>query len=45
MLDSDQIISTEGEELQYYLDLQADVDALAEWLVDHKLTLNVKIKM
>ena len=28
--------------VQDYLDLQADVDALAEWLVDYKLTLNVK---
>ena len=28
--------------LQDYLNLQADVDALAKWLSDHKLTLNVK---
>ena len=28
--------------VQDYLDLQANVDTLAVWLVDHKLTLNVK---
>ena len=28
--------------VQDYLDVQADVDSLAGWLVDHKLTLNVK---
>lgn len=28
--------------VQHYLDLPADVDALAEWLVDFKLTLNVE---
>ena len=28
--------------VQDYLDLQADINALAKWLVDHKLSLNVK---
>ena len=28
--------------VQDYLDLQTDVEALAVWLVDHKLILNVK---
>ena len=28
--------------VQDYLDLQADINALAMWLADHKLTLNVK---
>ena len=28
--------------VQDYLDLQADINALAVWLADHKLTLNMK---